>query len=59
LALPPKTNYFTVGIKNSWVALKEIRHLTQAALYLAAFFIITDTITTLTTVVSISQNTIM
>jgi hypothetical protein len=56
LALPPNTNYLTVGVKNAWVAAKELRRLSQAAIYLVAFFIITDTITTMSTTISIAQS---
>jgi MFS-type transporter involved in bile tolerance (Atg22 family) len=56
-ALPAGANYFTIGFKNFWMAIKELRHLTQASIYLVAFFIITDTVTTTTTVTTIMQNT--
>lgn len=56
LALPPGTNYLTVGVKNAWMAAKELRRLTQAALYLAAFFVVTDTINTLSTTILIAQS---
>jgi MFS-type transporter involved in bile tolerance (Atg22 family) len=58
-AIPAGSSYLNIGLKNAWTAAKEIRKLKQAALYLLAFFIITDTISTLTTVISVMQNTYM
>jgi len=58
-ALPPGTNYFTVGIKNAWLATKEIRKLKQTLLYFASFFIIWDAVNTYVLLTGILQNEVI
>lgn len=40
--MPKGSNYFTVGFKQVWLALCEIRSLPQTFLYFVAFFLLAD-----------------
>ncbi|KAF2161025.1 hypothetical protein M409DRAFT_70094 [Zasmidium cellare ATCC 36951] len=54
--LPPGTNWLTVGPKQVWEAAKNVTHLKQTFIYIAAYFLINDSINTSGTVVNILQN---
>jgi len=57
--LPRGTTYLTVGLKNVWQAVKEVRRLKQAFLYLVAYFIIGDALGTAASIEGILQNEII
>jgi MFS-type transporter involved in bile tolerance (Atg22 family) len=44
--MPKGSNYFTVGFKQVWLALREIRSLPQTFLYFVAFFLFADGLNT-------------
>ena len=54
--LPKGSNYLTIGWKQVWLALKEIRHLPQTFIYLVAFFLLADGLNTTGTLIGTIQN---
>ncbi|KAI9830541.1 MAG: hypothetical protein M1819_005499 [Sarea resinae] len=54
--LPKGSSYATIGLKQVWIAVREIRHLPQTFTYLVAFFLLADGLNTTGTLVSIIQN---
>lgn len=44
--IPKGSNYATIGFKQVWLALREIRSLPQTFLYLLAFFLLADGLNT-------------
>jgi MFS-type transporter involved in bile tolerance (Atg22 family) len=54
--LPKGSSYLTIGWKQVFLALKEVRQLPQTFLYLIAFFLLSDGLNTTGTLVSIIQN---
>ncbi|KAH8705353.1 hypothetical protein BGW36DRAFT_12219 [Talaromyces proteolyticus] len=54
--LPKGSSYFTIGFKQVWGAIREIRALPQTFLYFGAFFLLADGLNTTGTLVSIIQN---
>jgi len=54
--LPEGSNYLTIGWKQVWLALKEIRHLPQTFTYLVAFFLLADGLNTTGTLIGTIQN---
>jgi MFS-type transporter involved in bile tolerance (Atg22 family) len=44
--LPKGSNYATIGFKQVWLALREIRALPQAFLYFVAYFLLADGLNT-------------
>lgn len=53
--LPPGDNYLTFGFRQTWFAGKQCWTLSQTFLYLIAFFLLADGISTTLTLVSIAQ----
>ncbi|GAD95565.1 hypothetical protein PVAR5_4210 [Paecilomyces variotii No. 5] len=54
--IPKGSNYATIGFKQVWLALREIRSLPQTFLYLLAFFLLADGLNTTGSLVTIIQN---
>ncbi|OBT71024.1 hypothetical protein VF21_10128 [Pseudogymnoascus sp. 05NY08] len=54
--MPKGSNYFTIGWKQVYLAMREIRHLPQTFIYLVAFFLLADGLNTTGTLISIIQN---
>ncbi|GIC87084.1 uncharacterized protein Aud_003465 [Aspergillus udagawae] len=54
--VPKGSNYATIGFKQIWLALREIRSLPQTFLYFVAYFLLADGLNTTGTLVSIIQN---
>ncbi|KAJ5287644.1 hypothetical protein N7478_003330 [Penicillium angulare] len=54
--VPKGSNYATIGFKQIWLAMKEIRSLPQTFLYFVAYFLLADGLNTTGTLVSIIQN---
>ncbi|KAL2222840.1 hypothetical protein M432DRAFT_23916 [Thermoascus aurantiacus ATCC 26904] len=54
--IPKGSNYTTIGFKQVWLALREIRSLPQTFLYLLAFFLLADGLNTTGSLVGIIQN---
>lgn len=44
--LPKGSSYLSIGWKQVWLALREIRHLPQTFIYLVAFFLLSDGLNT-------------
>ena len=57
--MPKGSNYLTIGWKQVFLALKEVRYLPQTFTYLLAFFLLADGLNTTGTLVSIIQNDIV
>ncbi|KAG4415241.1 hypothetical protein IFR04_011652 [Cadophora malorum] len=57
--IPKGSNYATIGWKQVWLALKEIKHLPQTFIYLVAFFLLADGLNTTGSLVGIIQNNIV
>ncbi len=57
--IPRGSNYLTIGWKQVYLALKEIRHLPQTFTYLIAFFLLADGLNTTGTLIGIIQNNIV
>ncbi|KAF7587057.1 hypothetical protein BBP40_007814 [Aspergillus hancockii] len=55
-AVPKGSTYATIGFKQLWVALREIRALPQTSLYFIAYFLLADGLNTNGTLVNIIQN---
>ncbi|KAE8366839.1 autophagy-related protein Atg22B2 [Aspergillus caelatus] len=54
--VPKGSSYATIGFKQLWVALQEVRSLPQTFLYFVAYFLLADGLNTTGTLVSIIQN---
>ncbi|KAJ6018922.1 hypothetical protein N7522_000989 [Penicillium canescens] len=54
--IPKGSNYATIGFKQIWLAIREIRSLPQTFLYFFAYFLLADGLNTTGTLVSIIQN---
>ncbi|KAJ5643929.1 uncharacterized protein N7484_006436 [Penicillium longicatenatum] len=54
--VPKGSNYATIGFKQIWLAMREIRALPQTFLYFVAYFLLADGLNTTGTLVSIIQN---
>ncbi|GAQ04298.1 hypothetical protein ALT_1619 [Aspergillus lentulus] len=54
--VPKGSNYATIGFKQIWLALREVRSLPQTFLYFVAYFLLADGLNTTGTLVSIIQN---
>ncbi|KAJ5736351.1 uncharacterized protein N7483_001476 [Penicillium malachiteum] len=54
--IPKGSNYATIGFKQIWLAMREIRSLPQTFLYFVAYFLLADGLNTTGTLVSIIQN---
>ncbi|OJJ85516.1 uncharacterized protein ASPGLDRAFT_45489 [Aspergillus glaucus CBS 516.65] len=54
--VPNGSNYFTIGFKQIWFALREVRSLPQTFVYFVAYFLLADGLNTTGTLVSIIQN---
>ncbi|KAF2147575.1 uncharacterized protein K452DRAFT_217809 [Aplosporella prunicola CBS 121167] len=54
--LPRDSSYATIGWKQVFLALREIRHLPQTFIYLVGFFLLADGLNTTSTLISIIQN---
>ncbi|OJJ51539.1 hypothetical protein ASPZODRAFT_88026 [Penicilliopsis zonata CBS 506.65] len=54
--IPKGSNYATIGFKQIWLAIHEIRALPQTFLYFIAYFLLADGLNTTGTLVSIIQN---
>ncbi|KAE8327450.1 autophagy-related protein Atg22B2 [Aspergillus sergii] len=54
--VPKGSSYATIGFKQLWVALREVRSLPQTFLYFLAYFLLADGLNTTGTLVSIIQN---
>ncbi|KAE8348845.1 autophagy-related protein Atg22B2 [Aspergillus coremiiformis] len=54
--VPEGSNYATIGFKQIWVALREVRSLPQTFLYFVAYFLLADGLNTTGTLISIIQN---
>ncbi|KAJ5240205.1 Major facilitator superfamily domain general substrate transporter [Penicillium chermesinum] len=54
--IPEGSSYTTIGFKQIWLALREIRSLPQTFLYFFAFFLLADGLNTTGTLVNIIQN---
>ncbi|KAF7935323.1 uncharacterized protein EAE97_008230 [Botrytis byssoidea] len=57
--IPKGSSIWTIGWKQVYLALVEIRHLPQTFTYLLAFFMLADGLNTTTTLVSIIQNEVI
>lgn len=57
--IPKGSNYLTIGWKQVFLAVREIRYLPQTFLYLIGFFLLADGLNTTGTLVSIIQNNIV
>ena len=57
--IPKGSNYFTIGWKQVFLAVHEIKHLPQTFLYLIAFFLLADGLNTTGTLVSVIQNNVV
>lgn len=57
--LPAGDNYFTFGFKQTWFAAKQLWKLKQTFFYLIAFFLLADGLSTLLTLVSITQTQVV
>ncbi|PLB40762.1 uncharacterized protein BDW47DRAFT_82167 [Aspergillus candidus] len=53
--VPKGSNYATIGLKQLWMALREVRALPQTFLYFVAYFLLADGLNTTGTLVSIIQ----
>ncbi|KAM3073482.1 hypothetical protein ACMFMF_006688 [Clarireedia jacksonii] len=58
-SLPKGSSYLTIGWKQVYLSLREIRHLPQTFIYLLAFFLLADGLNTTTTLVSLIQNEVI
>ncbi|KAJ5276597.1 hypothetical protein N7524_002750 [Penicillium chrysogenum] len=54
--IPKGSSYTTIGFKQIWLAIREIRSLPQTFLYFFAYFLLADGLNTTGTLVSIIQN---
>ncbi|KAF8841545.1 MFS general substrate transporter [Paxillus ammoniavirescens] len=54
--LPKGENYFTIGWKQIWAAVKTYKHMPYTFVYLVAFFLLADGLNTAGTLVAICQN---
>ncbi|KAJ5094109.1 hypothetical protein N7456_009970 [Penicillium angulare] len=54
--VPKGSNYATIGFKQIWLAMREIRTLPQTFLYFVAYFLLADGLNTTGTLVTIIQN---
>ncbi|KAJ5728251.1 hypothetical protein N7493_004581 [Penicillium malachiteum] len=54
--IPKGSSYATIGFKQIWLAMREIRSLPQTFLYFVAYFLLADGLNTTGTLVSIIQN---
>ncbi|KAE8373153.1 hypothetical protein BDV26DRAFT_285341 [Aspergillus bertholletiae] len=54
--VPEGSSYATIGFKQLWVALREVRSLPQTFLYFIAYFLLADGLNTTGTLVNIIQN---
>ncbi|KGO44206.1 Major facilitator superfamily domain, general substrate transporter [Penicillium expansum] len=54
--IPKGSSYTTIGFKQIWLAIREIRSLPQTFLYFLAYFLLADGLNTTGTLVSIIQN---
>ncbi|KAJ5386019.1 hypothetical protein N7509_008560 [Penicillium cosmopolitanum] len=54
--IPKGSSYATIGFKQIWLAIKEVRSLPQTFLYFLAYFLLADGLNTTGTLVSIIQN---
>ncbi|KAJ5887997.1 hypothetical protein N7495_008038 [Penicillium taxi] len=54
--VPQGSNFATIGLKQIWLAIREIRSLPQTFLYFWAYFLLADGLNTTGTLVSIIQN---
>ncbi|OKO98892.1 Autophagy-related protein 22-1 [Penicillium subrubescens] len=54
--IPKGSSYATIGFKQIWLAIREIRSLPQTFLYFFAYFLLADGLNTTGTLVSIIQN---
>ncbi|ESZ97147.1 autophagy-related protein Atg22B2 [Sclerotinia borealis F-4128] len=57
--IPKGSSYLTIGWKQVYLSLLEIRHLPQTFTYLLAFFMLADGLNTTSTLVSIIQNEVI
>lgn len=57
--MPKGSNYATIGWKQVYLALREVRHLPQTFIYLVAFFLLADGLNTTGTLISIIQNNVV
>lgn len=57
--IPKGSSIWTIGWKQVYLAIVEIRHLPQTFTYLLAFFMLADGLNTTTTLVSIIQNEVI
>ncbi|EPS29861.1 hypothetical protein PDE_04811 [Penicillium oxalicum 114-2] len=55
-SIPRGSSYATIGFKQIWLAVREIRSLPQTFLYFVAYFLLADGLNTTGTLVSIIQN---
>ncbi|PQE13869.1 Major facilitator superfamily domain general substrate transporter protein [Rutstroemia sp. NJR-2017a BBW] len=58
-SLPKGSSYLTIGWKQVYLSLREIRHLPQTFIYLLAFFLLADGLNTTSTLVSLIQNEVI
>ncbi|PQE21567.1 autophagy-related Atg22B2 protein [Rutstroemia sp. NJR-2017a WRK4] len=58
-SLPKGSSYLTIGWKQVYISLREIRHLPQTFIYLLAFFLLADGVNTTSTLVSLIQNEVI
>ncbi|CAG8016248.1 unnamed protein product [Penicillium olsonii] len=54
--IPKGSSYATIGFKQIWLAIREIRSLSQTFLYFLAYFLLADGLNTTGTLVTIIQN---
>ncbi|KAK9850858.1 hypothetical protein MYU51_011459 [Penicillium brevicompactum] len=54
--IPKGSSYMTIGFKQIWLAIREIRSLPQTFLYFFAYFLLADGLNTTGTLVTIIQN---
>ncbi|KAJ5601563.1 hypothetical protein N7510_011097 [Penicillium lagena] len=54
--IPKGSNYATIGFKQIWLAIREVRSLPQTFIYYVAYFLLADGLNTTGTLVSIIQN---
>ncbi|KAF9466646.1 autophagy-related protein 22-like protein [Collybia nuda] len=59
LTCPPGTNFWIIGVKQTYVALRECMKLKQTFLYLVFYFLMGDVLNTTVTVVGTLQNSVV
>lgn len=57
--LPPRTSYFSVGLKQIYHAFRLCRRLKQTFIYLLAYFFLGDCLNTVVTVIATLQNEVV